>query len=285
MRFYRNYIKQILADQTTLGIKLLFLFICVYLINSTADHPWIKMVVLCLALMAIVLFVKTIHQSLLWYIFLALFLLDLITNFYGKANHHFLLIYLTILIIQFIQNGRMVQLIANIKYLVVIVLLFSSLQKLMSPQFVTGDFYYYMFNTGKLFKPFLYFNQEMGEIIASNNSKILALGKSNPNTLESIHLQNIFPNIYNISLVFAWFTITLEFFIALLLLWKPKHNVTHMLYIILILGIFLTRLENGFLTLLAISGFWLAGKSSFRAVYLGLSILFMAFMIAKIGFY
>lgn len=285
MMLNRDHIKQILEDHTSLGFKLLFLFVSVYLISSTPDHPWLKMLVLSLALFLIVLFVKTIQQSLLWYIFLALLFYDLISNFFGRANHHFLLIYMTILILQFLKNERLGQLITNLRYLVVIVLLFSSIQKLLSPQFFTGDFYYYMFNTGKFFKPFLYFNQEMGDIIASNHSKILALGKTDPNQAKSILLQDIFPNIHNISLVFAWFTIAIELSIAILLLWKPKHILTHLLYIILILGIFFTRLESGFLALLAISGFWIAESRKVQVIYMSLAILFMAFMITKIGFY
>lgn len=285
MMLKRDHIKKIVEDHTSLGFKLFFLFVSVYLVSSTADHPYQKMLVLCFALLIIVLFVKSLQQTLLWYIFLAILVFDLISNFFGRANHHFLLIYMSILIIQFLNNGRLQQLITNIKYLVVIVLFFSSIQKLLSPQFVTGDFYYYMLNTGKFFRPLLYFNQDMGDIINNNHSKILELGKTDPNAAKSILLQDIFPNIHNISKALAWFTITLELFIAILLLWKPKLGLTHLMFIILILGIFITRLENGFLTLLAISGFWIAGKNSFRAVYLGLSILFMAFMIAKIGYY
>ncbi len=285
MMIKKDHIKQILEDHTSLGFKLLFLFVIVHLFSSTAGHPWLKMLVLSFALFLIVLFVKKVQQSLLWYIFLALLLFDLICNFFGSANHHFLLIYVTILILQFLKNGRLEQHKTNIGFLLVIVLLFSSIQKLISPQFVTGDFYYYMLNTGKFFKPFLYFSQEMRDIIASNNSKILALENTDPNALKSIHLTDILPNIHIISLVLSWFTIAIELLIALLLFLKPKHILTHLLYIMLILSIFFTRLETGFLALLAIGGFWIAERRKVQVIYMSLAILFMAFMIAKIGFY
>ncbi|MEZ4803653.1 MAG: hypothetical protein R2797_12850 [Gelidibacter sp.] len=277
--------KEVLADKNYLALKLLLIFITVYLISTGMDHKRVKLPLLCIGLFLIVFFVKNLRQPLLWYIFLTILISDLICDYFVRANHHFLLIYITILVIIFLHNGQYEDFITNIKLLAVIVLLFSGIQKLVSPQFVSGDFYYYMINTGSFFKPLLYFNPEMKQIVAHNHAQISELALLDPNTSKIVTFQNVLPNLAIISHIFAWFTIIIEMGTAILIFLKPKHLVTHALFISLILGIFLTRLENGFLTLLAISGIWLSEHTRIRAIYSVLAIVFITLIIINIGFY
>ncbi len=221
----------------------------------------------------------------IWSLFLMIFIIELTIKYFIKANHHFLLVYIIILLIVYHKNRSWQEFVDNIKWIVIIVLMCSAIQKLISPQFVSGDFYYYMLNTGKFFKPILYFTPEVKEIIAGNYSQIIDLEQTNPNLSKSITLQNVLPNLEVISRLFAWLTIALELVIAAILFWKPKHTLTHVLFIILILGIFFTRLESGFLTLLAICGFWLTENLKFRAFYALLAIGFMSLIVAQIGFH
>ena len=280
-----EHIKTVLSDKTTLGLNLLFIFIVSYIVITGGDHRRIKLFLIFTGLFLLVFFVKKINQPLVWYLFLAILISDLISDYFVRANHHFLLIYLNILIIVFLHNSRLKDLVTNIKFLVVIVLLFSGVQKLVSLQFTSGDFYYYMLNTGGFFKPILYFSSEMNEIVISNKSQIAELGHSDPNELKIITFQNILPHLDVISRVMAWTTILMELVVAILILWKPKHNVTHILFILLILAIFFTRFENGFLTILAITGVWLSESIRFRFIYTILAIVSLSFMLTKIGFY
>jgi hypothetical protein len=60
----------------------------------------------------------------------------------------------------------------------------SILQKLMSSQFMSGDFYYYyyyMINRGLLFKVNLRFNPEILEMVKSNSEQIVASKATDPN--------------------------------------------------------------------------------------------------------
>jgi hypothetical protein len=278
-------IKQTLSDRTALGLHLLFLFMAVYIILTGGDHRKIKLFLVFSGLFLIALFVKKITQPLLWYIFLTILISDLICDYFVRANHHFLMIYVTILVIIFLHNAKLEDLIGNIKLLLVIVLLISGIQKLFSPQFMSGDFYYYMINTGNFFKPILYFNQEMTEIVSSNKAQIASLGNSNPNDLNTITLQNIAPNLDIISRVYAWFSIGMELITGLFLLWKPKHIFTHILFILVILGIFITRLESGFIALLAICGIWLTDNYKLRAIYVVLTLVMFSLIITRIGLY
>jgi hypothetical protein len=278
-------IKQVLSDKSTLGLNLLFVFMVFYTVITGGDHRKIKLFLIAAGLLLVVLVIKKITQPLLWYIFLTILISDLICDYFVRANHHFLLIYVTVLIILFLHNSRLDDFVANIKLLLVIVLLFSGSQKLFSPQFISGDFYYYMVNTGSFFKPILYFNQEMNDIVLANKAQIAELSKSNPNALNTVTLQNIVPNLDDISRVYAWFSICMEIVTGLLLLWKPKHLLTHVLFILLIMGIFFTRLESGFMALLAISGIWLTDNYKIRAIYTVLTIVMLSLIITRIGFY
>ncbi len=278
-------IKHTLSDRTVLGLHLLFIFTVVYIILTGGDHRKIKLVLIASGLFLIALCVKKITQPLVWYIFLTILISDLISDYFVRANHHFLMIYVTILIIIFLRNAKLEDLLTNIKLLLVIVLLFSGIQKLFSPQFISGDFYYYMINTGNFFKPFLYFNQDINDIISNNKAQIADLGNSNPNDLKTVTLKNIVPNLDTISRVYAWFSICMELITALCLLWKPKHTFTHILFILVISGIFLTRLESGFIALLAICGIWLSDNYKIRAIYLVLTLVMFSLIITRVGFY
>jgi len=280
-----SQIKQQLSDRNALGLKLLFIFMVIYIISTGSDHKKIKLFLIVAGLFLVVFLVKKITQPLLWYIFLTILISDLICDYFVRANHHFLLIYITLLIIIFLHNSKLEDLITNIKLLLVIVLLFSGIQKLLSPQFISGDFYYYMINTGSFFKPILNFNQDINDIIISNKAQIAELGILNPNALNTVKLQNVIPNLDIISRVYAWFSIAMELITGLLILWKPKHLFTHILFILLILGIFFTRLENGFMALLAISGIWLTNNYMIRAIYTILTIVFLSLIVTHIGFY
>lgn len=280
-----KHIKEVIFDEKYLGLNLLFLFIVIYIIKTGGDHHKVKFFLLCFGLTFLILFVKKIKQPLLWYFFLIILIHDLISDYFVRANHHFFLIYLIVLTIIYLHNQHLENFVTNIKLLLVIVLFFSGIQKLLSPQFISGDFYYYMINTGKFFKPIFYFSQETNDIIASNKAQILELKRSEPNSYESIYFENVYPNLNVISRVYAWVSIIIELAGAVMILWKPKNLITHILFIMIILGVFLTRLESGFLALLAISGVWLTDSLKIRAIYVAMTILFFALIITNLGFY
>ncbi len=283
--FSWNSIKDIFSQKTDVGLKLLVIFTMVYLVVSGGDHRRIKIFLICAGIFLIVMFVKRITQPLLWYVFLTILISDLICDYFVRANHHFLLIYITAVVIVLLHNSRLDVFVTNIKLLVVIVLFFSGIQKALSPQFVSGDFYYYMINTGGFFKPVLYFNYDIVDIIISNKAMIKELGETDPNQLKSVVLNPVIPNLEIISFALAWMTIIMEIIAATLILWKPKHLLTHIVFILLIMSIFFTRYETGFLALLAISGFWLTENVRVRLIYTTLAIVSLAFIVTGIGFY
>lgn len=118
----------------------------------------------------------------------------------------------------------------NIQMLLVVILTASVVQKLMSSQFMSGDFYYYMANRGFLFRNFLNFFPENLEIAKSNSELILALQDTDPNFAQRIVLNDILPKLGKISLIYVWLTVIVEVVVAIALFWRPKNIWTHLLF-------------------------------------------------------
>ena len=173
----------------------------------------------------------------------------------------------------------------NIQMLLVVVLMASVVQKLMSTQFMSGDFYYYMFNRGSLFGVFLNFFPESLAIAKSNVQNVLTLQKIDPNIKESIIIKDVFPNVGVVSHVFAWVTVVIEFIVAMALLWKPKSTWTQLIFAMLILGILFTRLETGFMGLLAICGLFLCNNSKIRFLFVLIVMGCLTLIVTRLGYH
>ncbi|MGB0981758.1 MAG: hypothetical protein ACPGUH_06625 [Winogradskyella sp.] len=286
MKSVKDILNSISANNS-LGLKLLFIIASVYCLSTALYFSNLKVTFIGVLLCSIVVSKHVIKSKVIWALFLIIFSIDVIHNFYDEANHHFLLTYITLIVVLHLNgvfNYKI--LIKNIKYLTVIVLAFATLQKLFSEQFISGEFYYYMFNSGRFFKPIVTQNMEQLALIKSNNAAIRELALINPNNSNaSAQFQNIFPHLGVICVVFAWLTIAVECIATLLLLLKPTHKLTHIVLLILILGIFSTRLETGFLAILCIAGFLITTNKTFKTIYLFLLLLFLSLIITKLGFY
>lgn len=169
--------------------------------------------------------------------------------------------------------------------LLVIVVLISVVQKLMSSQFMSGDFYYYMINRGVLFRHFINFFPESLEVVKSNKLALLELYGTDPNLSEQIILKDVISNLKTISPIYAWVTVVVEFLVAVALLWKPRSTWTHLFFIAMILGILCARFETGFMGLLAICGVFLCNNLKLRLLYVVIIMACITFIITKIGYH
>lgn len=287
MKYWKNILNQSNHNKL-LVINLLFVFICVYIVNGifSSDTRYIKSILFFIGLTFILFSEKKIFNVYIWYVLFSVLFIDVVANYYRMSNHHFLLTYLTLIVILYLKGIYNFELLVkNIKYVTIIVMSVTALQKLCTPQFISGEFYYYMFNAGELFKPIVNRNTEMMEAVNFNITSIQELQLLDPNNSNTITLRNIDPNLKYISVLFAWTTIIFEFIIALLLLIQPKRIITHICLIVLIIGIFMTRLETGFLSIITISVFLLTSNSKIRLIYIALILGFLSLIISRIGYY
>lgn len=282
---YWSDIKYKLRDPVELAIQLLVLLLAIYSLFMAQENRLWKVPVLFIGLLVWILWPnKKKHPIILIVLFVPL-IIDVYHGYFRVANHHFMLLFMVLSVIIYYYHKSNDILLKNIQILFGVVVLTSALQKMMSSQFMSGDFYYYMLNRGTLFKHFIKFFPESLEIAKSNSKNMMQLQALDPNLAESIELKNIFPNLGVISNVFAWVTVIFESMVAFAILYKPKSTWTHLLLTAMVVGILCTRSETGFMALLALSGLFLCSNLYLRLMYVLLISGCIVLVFTKLGFH
>ncbi len=282
---YWSDIKGKLNDHIELSIQLLLLMLGAYIFIMAEEYRLWKLPVLFVGLLSWFFLRDKTKHPIIWIVFFALLFLDLYHSYFWVANHHFVLMFMVLSVILYHYHKRNEVLLKNIQILLVVVVMASAVQKLMSSQFMNGNFYYYMINRGSLFRVFLNFFPESLEIANNNSESILALQTTDPNIKQNIILKDLSPNFGLISHIFALTTVAVEFMVAIAILWKPKNMWTHLLLIAMILGILCTRLETGFMALLAICGIFLCSNLKLRILYVIIVIGCITLFVTKLGYH
>ena len=278
-------IKDKLHDHIGVATQLLFIILAAYVFMMAEEHHQWKIPILFVGLLSWFFLHNKTKHPIIWIVIFALLFVDLFLGYFRVANHHFMTMFMVLSVLLYSYHKRSDVLLKNIQIVLVVVVMASALQKLMSSQFMSGDFYYYMTNRGALFKVFITFFPESLEIAKINSGSIVTLQATDPNIGQSIVLKDISPNLSLISLIFAWATVVVEFMVAIAILWKPRSTWTHLLFTAMILGILCTRLETGFMALLAISGVFLCSNLKLRLFYVMIVMGCITFVITKYGFH
>lgn len=283
---YWTQIKEKLNDPIVLGIQLLLLVLGAYTFIMADKHRFWKIPLLFTGVIVWFFWQNSRREFKIWIIlFLATLLIDLSYDYFWVANHHFMLIFMVLSVLIFTYYKRKDVLLKNVQIILVIVVLASGLQKLMSEQFMSGDFYFYMMNRGSLFRKFIDFFPDIIEIIMSNRDNMEALKNIDPNLGHSIVLKDALPKLSLMSQIFAWITVIIEILVAIAILIKPKSFWTHLLFSAMIIGILCTRLETGFMALLAICGIFLCNNLKLRFLYTLIVIGCFLFIVTKLGYH
>lgn len=278
-------IKEQLKSNIGIGIQLLLLMLGIYImIMSENERIW-KTPILFIGVFVWFFFRAKTKHPIIWIVFFTLLIIDLCYMYFRVANHHFMLLFMVLPVIFYLYHQRSDILIKNIQLLLVIVLITSVIQKLLSSQFMSGDFYYYMINRGSVFSRFINFFPENLEVIKENKKSILEMYDTDPNNLKYIVLKDGFKNLGFMSLIFAWVTVVVEFTVAIAILWKPRSTWVHILFSAMIIGILCTRFETGFMALLAICGLFLCNNIILRLLYVLITFGCIILIVTKIGYH
>ncbi|NRD20314.1 hypothetical protein HNV08_09670 [Winogradskyella eckloniae] len=279
------HIKNSLKDPIKIAQFLLALFAVIYLVLLADDFFVFKIPILVGGLVFWIIDYKKRAFPVLWLTILVLLIIDVIGSYFWVANHHFLLCFMVLSMITFFYHKRSSILFVNIQTLVVIVLLLSVFQKLFSSQFISGNFYYHDINQGAMFRPLFYLFPDSLEIANQNVDNIKKLKESDPNLEHSIAVIDIVPNLRIMTVIYAWLTILVEAIVALFLIWKPRSTWTHLFLIIMICGILFTKLETGFMSLLAICGLFLCTSLKQKLIYIAILMVCILIIMAKMGYH
>lgn len=267
------------------AIQLLLLVSAIYIFFMGENLRLYKVFILFLGLIAWFFSQNKIKSKSIWIVILALLVLDLFNSYFWVANHHFVLLFMVLSVIFYNYSNNKKNLLDHIKWIVVIVVIFSAIQKLMSSEFMSGEFYYQVINRGFVFRRILNLFPESVAVIESNAELISNLHATDPNLGEGIVLKQVIPQAALISTLFAWITVFVEFFVAIALFLRPKNTWTHVFFILMILGILSIRLETGFMALLAICGVFLCKNEKLRLVHIALVLGCITLIVTKIGYH
>ncbi|HUH27111.1 hypothetical protein [Gelidibacter sp.] len=282
---YLTVIKHTLKDRIALANQLLILILAAYVFIMAEEHRRWKIPVLFIGLLSWFFVRHKNKHPIIWITFFVLLAVDLCFKYFWVANHHFMLMFMVLSVLIYSYHKRPDILLTNIQILLVIVVLTSVVQKLMSPQFMSGDFYYYMTNRGALFRNFINFFPEKLEIVKSNSKSVFDLHALDPNLEDHIVFKNVLPNLGSISIIFVWVTVVIELVVAIALLFKPKSLWTHLFFAAMILGILCTRFETGFMALLSIGGLYLCKNLYLQLLYVLIVIGCFILILTKLGYH
>lgn len=224
--------------------------------------------------------------KLFWGLTTLLALLDLVPYYFLAANHSFVLFYSTLLIFisHFYPLERIKILKLNTLFLLLLILFLGALQKLLSPDFMSGDFMSFMTLKGELFKP-LQMAKVFPDVFSENLAQITKCKNTVPTANTTIKLQTPFVGFEKFIYIFSLFVVISEFFIIPILLLKNSKT-KHLILVLFLVGLMLTRLETGFvalLTLLLIAQLPAAEKK-IKMLYLLVFTSCIGLILVRLGF-
>ncbi len=162
--------------------------------------------------------------------------------------------------------------------LLVLLMFFAGLHKLISPQVRDGSYYATLFLRGELFKPIIALLSHFQDIISTNNQIISEFHSSQPSIDGGETLLSPSKQLPLISKVFSYMVIFGELAIPVAFIIFRKSEIRHLFLISILIGVFLSRLECGFLSIICILGYanTLPSSKLIRAIYVYLFVLFLS---------
>jgi hypothetical protein len=263
---------------------LLFILV-LYAFNHSITPVWIKAGGALMLLFAAVFLKKFLYHPIFWVCCLGYFIATLMRIYFLAANHHFVACYLLVAVVIFLgakaYNEKIFKF--HLRFLILGILCFSALHKFLSTPYMSGTFFQMQINLNIFFKPLGLFLPEWETITNTNQSAFQQLLKTNPNYLESATFQAPISNLPILAQYSSWGAVIIEALAAIAIFFKSAKLYSHWLLCATILGVFLFRFETGFLSFLAIMGFYLAPTPMFQKIYLGCIALFSLLIISGYG--
>jgi len=263
----------------------LLIFILVYA-SGFLNHWWhLKFLLITLLIVGHFTKIKLMYPIAYWSTLLILVSFDLIQYYFLAANHGFVLFFLTFLVLlsYIFKKNRQEIIQMNSKIILGIIMFFGAFQKILSPEFMNGDFIAFISLKGELFKPL-----QIAKLIPNIFNENLALINEDRSKLPDpnvfIQLKTPFVGYETFVYYFTIFIIVMEFLMVPVVFLKNAF-VKNTCLILFLIGLLFTRFETGFLSLLIILclGQLSPTENKFKWVYISLYAICMALIMARIG--
>lgn len=280
-----NYLKDTPGSTYKLFLHGLLLIILVYLFKQSVVIFWLKPTLLIIGFSLWLLKRNLAANPLFWGILLLYFFITLGHNYYLVANHHFVVCYvLTAVILHQITNLKSESYLHfHVRFLLLTILVLGALQKLLSPAYVSGAFFQLEMDMNYFLQPLDLILPEWQETTTGNKDLYKTLMKTNPNEYLDAQLKYPLPHSTLLATSLGWIAIIMEAMAGIIIFRKPHHLWSHLLFLGMIGGIFLFRMETGFLAMLATMGLLLSPSQKISFIYLSLILIFSVFMATELG--
>ncbi|HTN45070.1 MAG TPA: hypothetical protein VL098_01895 [Flavipsychrobacter sp.] len=174
----------------------------------------------------------------------------------------------------------------NSLWLLLVIMLFGAVQKLFSPNYLSGDYMNYVFNVGGLF-PLLGLNSTMGAYFEENRVLVQEFANTYPTMSGAVRLNLLFEHQTVLIYWFSIFIILVEFLFVLALFWKNEVY-KHLFFLVFLITVAFTRQETGFLSMLCFLCFTQLPQNMpkiFNFSYCFFFLGCLVFMFLKIGYH
>ncbi|MCU0404748.1 MAG: hypothetical protein MUE99_09395 [Chitinophagaceae bacterium] len=257
----------------------------IYTLSQNIEGVWVKMFVLLFSLIIYFIYQKPLLSRFFWIFWLLYFLNYLFFYYPIAANHHFTGAYLSAAIIIFLLNGdeneRILQF--HIRFMVAAILIASALHKALSPTFISGEYFQLETSTGEFLKPIKNLFSSWKNAADYNASQLNDLFSVPPDGVRIYAMMYPFNGLNAFAKVSSFMAIFIETLAGILIFRNPHKKSSHLIYSLMIAGVFVFRLETGFLSMLCAMGILLAPNIFYRNIYLIMMSLFLALMASGIG--
>jgi hypothetical protein len=263
----------------------LVLVLALYLLRQPVSSPLLKLPFAIAILVSWFFLPKPFYHPIFWATWLAYFLILLVRDFYGVANHHFVACYILIANIQYTASNHHPDKILqfHIRFILMIVLLFSAFQKLLSPSYIKGTFLQFEMYMDVFFEPMKFFIPGWKNAVHENLAAYKHLKLHHPATLETVKLKEPISNAFAIAKICSWIGIFIEALAGIALFFRSNHRISHILLLTMVAGVFFLRLETGFLAMICCMGLLLSPSKGWKNVWLFCFILFAAMIATGAG--
>lgn len=213
----------------------------------------------------------------------------IVTNWPGPANHAYVFVYLCLILLVTAWQApedRALVFAKNTQYLLLAILVIATFQRIITPGYLDGSINAFWLANGGYGKPLYTFSSGWSEVVRSNHELLNGYYNGTPYRVDSLQLEAPISNLRFWGQVVSIGTLATEMVVGVLFVWGRTAAWKHVPLIGLVLLVFVTREESGFLSLLCIMGIANTGSGStaWRWIYVALIAAMQLLLLANFGF-
>ena len=212
-----------------------------------------------------------------WLVVLGTLFYSLLKRPLDVPNHHYMMTYLSLaLVLTFTtpQEKQTSIIACNVRWMLVVLMGFATVQKLLSPTFLDSSYLGYELVRGGFCDPVLHLFENVAEISTENDRLIEEFRSQSPEQGASVQLSPPVQNLTTVARVFAISILAIELWLCVGFLAFPGWLLSHLSLLAFIVTLGVLRQEFTFISVVSAMGMMACGESRpvIRYTYAGLAV-------------